>query len=82
MTDSPRQSKPPQDENPWRVAGLVTAIGAELAVFIGLGWWLGSIYDDRNGTGYGSLAGLLVGLAAGIGMVAAMLRKFTGGRGS
>src|SRR5690606_16854334 len=45
-----RQTKPPIDENPWATAGMVLGLGAELAVCVGLGWWLGTVYDDRNGT--------------------------------
>jgi hypothetical protein len=80
MADSPQ--RPPQDESPWRAAGLVTAIGLELAILIGLGWWLGTVYDDRNGTGYGYLTGLIVGLVAGIGSAAGLIRKYAGGKQS
>lgn len=91
MTDSPgrmpeesaqpaneaRQSKPPTDENPWATAGLVMGLGVELAVCVGLGWWLGTVYDERNGTGYGYLTGVIVGLVAGIGSAIALVRKYT-----
>lgn len=80
MADSPRQSKPPQDVNPWKTAGLVMGLGVELAVCVGLGWWLGIVYDDRNGTDYGYLTGVIVGLIAGIGSAVALIRKFTGER--
>jgi hypothetical protein len=80
MTDSPRQSKPPQDENPWKTAGLVMGLGVELAVCIGLGWWLGTVYDNRNGTHYGYLTGVVVGLVAGIGSAIGLIRKYTGER--
>jgi ATP synthase protein I len=80
MTDSPRQSKPPEDINPWKTAGLVMGLGVELAVCVGLGWWLGTVYDERNGTEYGYLTGVIVGLVAGIGSAIALVRKFTGER--
>ena len=80
MADSPGRT--PQDDNPWRAAGLVTAIGAELAVLIGIGWWLGTVYDQSNGTSYGYLTGLIVGLVAGIGSAAGLIRKFAGGKRS
>ncbi|QTH42379.1 AtpZ/AtpI family protein [Cohnella sp. LGH] len=80
MANSPKI--PPQDENPWRAAGLVTAIGVELAVLVGLGWWLGSAYDERNGTDSGYIVGLIVGLIAGIGSAIGLIRKYAGGRGS
>lgn len=78
MANSPQRT--PQDDNPWRAAGLVMAIGAELAILIGLGWWLGSFYDDRYGTHYGSLTGLVVGLIAGIGSAVGLIRKYAGGK--
>lgn len=78
MTE-PRDRPPlPPDENPWRAAGLISAIGVDLAVTLGLGWWIGNAYDQRQGTEYGYLVGLLVGLVAGIGTVAALIRKVMG----
>lgn len=80
MTDSPQRNKPPQDINPWKTAGLVMGLGAELAVCVGLGWWLGTVYDERNGTDFGYLTGVIVGLVAGIGSAVALIRKFSGER--
>jgi ATP synthase protein I len=80
MTESPDQKPLPPDDNPWRAAGLISAIGVDLVVTVGLGWWIGSYYDQHQGTHYGYLVGLLVGLAAGIGTVAALIRKYTGAR--
>jgi len=80
MANSP--NSPPQDDNPWRAAGLVTAIGAELAVLVGLGWWLGSAFDDRYGTESGYIIGLVVGLIAGIGSAIGLIRKYAGGKRS
>jgi ATP synthase protein I len=82
MTDSPRQSKLPKDENPWKTAGLVMGLGVELAVCVGLGWWLGTVYDDWNGTHYGYLTGVVIGLIAGIGSAIGLIRKYTGERRS
>jgi ATP synthase protein I len=78
MPESQDRPPLPPDENPWRMAGLVSAIGVDLAVSIGLGWFIGSVYDEHQGTRYGVLIGLLVGLVAGIGTVAALIRKVTG----
>lgn len=78
MAESPKKPEWPQDENPWRTAGLVAGLGMELAVCIGLGWWLGTVYDDRNGTDYGYLTGVVIGLVAGIGSAVALIRKYTG----
>jgi hypothetical protein len=78
MTESQDRPPLPPDENPWRAAGLVSAIGVDLAVSVGLGWWIGNAYDQNQGTQYGYLIGLLVGLVAGIGTVALLIRKYTG----
>ena len=80
MTDSPRGSKPPTDENPWKTAALVMGLGVELAVCVGLGWWLGDAYDRRNGTECGYLVGVIVGLIAGIGSAISLIRKFVQNR--
>lgn len=72
-----RNSQPPQDENPWATAGLVMGLGVELAACVGLGWWLGTVYDERNGTESGYLVGVIVGLVAGIGSAIALVRKYT-----
>jgi len=77
MTESPHHSQPPQDENPWATAGLVMGLGVELAVCVGLGWWLGTVYDERNGTKFAYLVGVIVGLVAGIGSAIALVRKYT-----
>mgnify|MGYP000909066012 CR=1 FL=1 len=80
MPDSRRQPPIPPDENPWRAAGLVTAIGAELGVCVGLGWWVGAAMDRDYGTSHWYLVGLVVGLVAGIGSAIALIRKFAGER--
>jgi ATP synthase protein I len=78
MPESPDRPPLPPDDNPWRAAGLVSAIGVDLALTVGLGWWLGSKYDQQHGTSHGSLIGLLVGLTVGILTIAALIRKYTG----
>lgn len=78
MNESPERPPLPPDDNPWRAAGLVSAIGVDLVVMLGLGWWLGDVYDQHQGTRYGYLVGLLAGLIAGIGTVALLIRKVTG----
>lgn len=76
-TESGHKTAQPMDENPWATAGLVMGLGVELAVCVGLGWWLGTVYDERNGTGYGYLTGVIIGLVAGIGSAIALVRKYT-----
>ena len=78
MTEPHDRPPLPPDDNPWRAAGLVSAIGVDLVVSIGLGWWVGNAYDQRQGTSYGSLIGLLVGLGIGILTIALLIRKYTG----
>lgn len=80
MTESPQKPNLPPDINPWKVGGLVMGIGVELAVCVFLGWWIGTVFDDRNGTRYGYLVGVVIGLVAGIGSALALIRKYTGDR--
>ncbi|GLX70118.1 AtpZ/AtpI family protein [Paenibacillus glycanilyticus] len=67
-------------EDPWRAMGLVGTIGADLAVCLGLGYWLGHKADLANGTGYYSIIGLVAGLAVGIVTVIFLIRTFAGGK--
>lgn len=55
--------KKSKGDNPWRAAGLVGAMGADMAVCITLGYVLGS---RLGGTPGWVLFGVLAGLAAGI----------------
>jgi ATP synthase protein I len=80
MTEPHNRPPLPPDDNPWRAAGLVSAIGVDLAVSIGLGYWIGNAYDQHQGTRYGYLIGLLIGLVAGIATVTLLIRKYTGAR--
>lgn len=80
MTDSPQRPGPHHDENPWKTAALVMGLGIDFAICVGLGWWLGTVYDGRNGTDYGYLVGVIVGLIAGIGSAVGLIRRFTGER--
>jgi ATP synthase protein I len=80
MTEPHNRPPLPPDDNPWRAAGLVSAIGIVLALMLGAGWWIGNAYDNNHGTRFGYLVGLLVGLAIGIAAVALLIRKYTGAR--
>lgn len=79
MPESRQKTPLPPDENPWRAAGLVTAIGVELAVCVGLGWWIGSTVDRNNGTSSWYMVGLVLGLIAGIGSAVGLIRKYASG---
>jgi ATP synthase protein I len=67
-------------DNPWRAAGLVGTVGADLAVCLGAGYWLGSKVDAANGTGYWSILGLVAGLIVGAVTIFFLIRVFTGGK--
>lgn len=68
-------------DNPWRAMGLVGTVGADLAVCLGAGFWLGSRADASYGTHYWYLVGLLAGLAVGVVTIYFLIRAFTGGKG-
>lgn len=59
------------DDNPWRGAVIVSAIGADLAVCLGAGYWVGAYVDRRLDTG---MLWTLIGLSAGfvIGVIGAI----------
>ncbi|HEY8528118.1 MAG TPA: AtpZ/AtpI family protein [Paenibacillaceae bacterium] len=78
MSESRREPPSRENDNPWKAAGLVTAIGAEMAVNIGLGWWIGTVADRHYGTDHWYLVGLIVGLVAGIGSAIGLIRKYAG----
>lgn len=78
MSDSNNRPPVPPDENPWRALALVSGIGIDLGVMLWLGYWVGTKYDQHQGTEFGYLVGLLVGLAVGVVTVAGLIRKYTG----
>lgn len=54
-------------DNPLLAAGLVGALGINVAICIFLGYWIGSLGADRFGGEIAwKMSGLLVGLAVGI----------------
>ncbi|MFD1957903.1 AtpZ/AtpI family protein [Paenibacillus thailandensis] len=54
-------------DNPLFAAGLVGALGLQVAVCIFLGYWIGSLAGSRFGGEKGwTVGGILVGLAVGI----------------
>lgn len=67
-------------DNPWRAAGLVGVIGIDLAVCLGAGIWLGRLAGEYwGGSKLTVVAGILIGLAAGITGAVLLIKKFTGG---
>lgn len=60
-------SKKNKKDNPLFAAGLVGALGIQVAACIFLGYWIGSSLDRRFGSGTGwTIGGILVGLAVGL----------------
>ncbi|WP_141506533.1 AtpZ/AtpI family protein [Paenibacillus luteus] len=60
-------NKKDRRDNPLFAAGLVGALGVQVAVCIFLGYWIGSSLGNRFGDAKGwSLGGILVGLAVGL----------------
>lgn len=59
-------------DNPLLAAALVGALGIQVAVFICLGYWIGSSLDSRLGSEKNwTIGGILIGLV--IGLVSAIL---------
>jgi len=60
-------SKKSRRDDPLFAAGLVGALGVQVAVCIFLGFWIGTFLDGRLGTDKGwTIGGILVGLAVGL----------------
>lgn len=69
--------EPKPQDNPWRAMGLVGAMGAELGVCIGIGYWLGNLVDKQVGKDlFWALIGMGLGFAAGIAGVIYLIRFF------
>lgn len=60
-------NKKDRRDNPLYAAGLVGALGVQVAICIFLGYWIGSSLGNRFGEVKGwTLGGILVGLAVGL----------------
>jgi ATP synthase protein I len=60
-------SKKNRRDNPLLAAGLVGALGIQVAICIFLGYWIGAYLDGRLGSEKGwTIGGILVGLAVGL----------------
>jgi uncharacterized protein YqgC (DUF456 family) len=64
------------NDNPWRAAGLVGAVSADLVVCIVLGYLGGSWLSDRMGEQKYVAIGTLVGLFVGIISVMLLIRFY------
>ncbi|MCR8645097.1 AtpZ/AtpI family protein [Paenibacillus sp. N1-5-1-14] len=73
--------KPPHsDSNPWKAVGMVSALGIDLVVCMGLGYYLGKLMSDAaGGQPLWIVLGVVLGLIVGIVSIIVILRKVTGG---
>jgi ATP synthase protein I len=63
-------------DNPWKAAAMVGAIGVDVGVCVFLGYWLGSMAGERLGDPKAwTVSGLFVGLAVGILSAILIVRK-------
>jgi ATP synthase protein I len=64
-------------DNPWRMIGLVSVIGVDLAVSVLAGYWIGQYVDNwLETTPIFMLIGLLLGLGAGVYSVYLIIRSY------
>lgn len=68
-------SKPPIRSNPWKYAGIASAIGMNLVVCIVLGYFIGTFLAKRTGWSPWSIIGVLGGLFAGLGSIVLMIMR-------
>lgn len=70
-----KKSKP--DQNPWKAAGLVGALGTDLVVCLAIGYFGGSYLSRRMGGHKGwIIAGVLIGLAIGLVGIVLLIKRF------
>jgi predicted acyltransferase len=65
----------PGSMNPWKAAGLVSAIGADLVVCILGGYFAGAYLTKKSGHPAWVAAGVIIGLAIGIVSVVFMIKR-------
>lgn len=62
-------------QNPWKVAGVASAIGMNLVVFILIGYYGGSYLTGQTGQKAWTAAGVLLGMFAGLGSIVLMIKR-------
>lgn len=62
--------------NPWKAAGLVSAIGADLVVCMVGGFFAGDYLASKTGQAGWTVAGLLFGMFVGIFTIVMLIKRF------
>lgn len=71
--------KPNSSDNPWRAVALTSAIGIDLAVCLGAGYYVGDYFSQLMGGGVmWILGGFMLGLVAAIGSIYFMIKYYGG----
>jgi len=68
--------RPGSKNNPWKAAGLVSAIGADLIVCMVGGYYAGTYISDRTGQQGWIPAGVIAGMLLGIVGVVLLIKRF------
>jgi ATP synthase protein I len=72
-------NKKGKDDNPWRAAGMVGAMGVDVAVCVYLGFFLGDRLGGTKGwVAFGIVAGLAVGILTCVLLVKRLLEDPNG----
>lgn len=61
--------------NPWKYAGLATAIGTDLALCLVAGYYGGNLLADRTGQRLWIAMGLLLGLVVALTSIVFMIKR-------
>jgi predicted membrane-bound spermidine synthase len=67
------------NDNPWKAVALVSAIGADLVVCMGAGYWLGKYLSGWLGHTIWIVAGIMTGFIVGVISVIFLIRHYTEG---
>lgn len=70
--------QPNPKDNPWRAVAMTSAIGVNLAICIGAGYWLGEWLHQTLGGQMWILGGFLLGLAAAVGSIYLLIKQYGG----
>lgn len=66
----------PDKFNPWKAAGLVSAIGADLVVCVAGGYFAGAYLGEKTGRLVWVAAGVILGIIAGIFSIVMLIKRF------